>query len=416
MSGPSTDGGSRAITRLDRRHLLTGAGLAGVAAGLAGCTSSASPTFTPPPSTTPASPPHSATPSTTPPTPSKPAIDVAALRKKIASLIIVGFRGATAPSWVINSIRTQGLGGIILFDKDQLSGGRRNINSPSQVRALTAQLKAASPDKRLIISIDQEGGQVARLNPSNGFPATASEATIGAKNNTAATQAWAQQIVNELKSISANLNFAPVVDLNINPTNPAIGALGRSFSKSADVVVSCATEEIKVHRAAGIATVLKHFPGFGSATGNTDFGVVNVSKTWHRSELEPFQRLIQNGSAQIIMAAHLLNTQLDPSRPASLSHAVVTGLLRGQLGWKGPVVSDDMQAVAITSKYGRAEAATLAFEAGVDLLVFANQEQYDVNIVTETVNTLTALVTSGKVSEAQVDAAVARVDTIRPKA
>ncbi len=327
---------------------------------------------------------------------------------------MVGFRGATAPAWVLNAIRDQGLGGIILFDRDQLTGGRRNLNNPTQIKALTASLKSASPDKRLIISIDQEGGQVSRLNPSNGFPATASEASIGAKNNTAATRSWAEGIVRDLTSIGVTLNFAPVVDLNVNPTNPAIGALGRSFSKSADVVVACATEEIKVHRTAGIATVLKHFPGFGSASGNTDFGVVDVSKTWHASELVPFQTLIKTGMADCIMAAHLLNKQLDPSRPASLSHAVVTGLLRGKLGWQGAVVSDDMQAVAITSKYGRAAAATFAVEAGVDLLVFANQEMYDANIVTETINTITALVQAGHVSEAQIDASVARVDKIRP--
>jgi beta-N-acetylhexosaminidase len=396
--------------RLTRRHLLVAAA-AGTAA-LAGCSSSAA-TATPQ-VTTPPPPTPTAAPSTTTPSPTPSAIDLPALRRKIASLLIVGFRGATAPSWVLNAIKDQGLGGIILFDRDQLTGGKRNINNPDQVKALTKSLIAASPDKRLIISIDQEGGQIARLNPGNGFAATASQASIGAKNSTGTTHAWAQKIVGELTSIQANLNFAPVVDMNVNSSNPAIGALGRSFSKSADVVVSCASEEIKVHRSAGIVTVLKHFPGFGSATGNTDFGVVDVTKTWHSYELEPFQRLIDAGLADLVMAAHLLNRQLDPDRPASLSHAVVTGLLRGKLGYKGAVVSDDMQAVAISSKYGRAEATTLAFEAGVDLLVYANQESYDANIVTETVNTLTGLVQSGHISEASIDAAVARVDAIRP--
>jgi beta-N-acetylhexosaminidase len=396
--------------RLTRRHLFTAAA-AGTAA-LAGCSSSA--TAPPSATTTPPATTGATTAAAAPPSPTPSAIDLPALRRKIASLLIVGFRGATAPAWVITAIRDQGLGGIILFDRDLLTGGKRNINNPPQVKALTAALMAASPDKRLIISIDQEGGQIARLNPGNGFPATASQAEIGAKNSTATTHAWASQIVGELTSIRANLNFAPVVDMNINGSNPAIGALGRSFSKSADVVVSCASEEIKVHRAAGIVTVLKHFPGFGSATGNTDFGVVDVTKTWHAYEMEPFQRLIQAGLADLVMAAHLLNRQLDPTYPASLSHSVVTGLLRGKLGYKGAVVSDDMQAVAITSKYGRAEATTLAVEAGVDLLVYANQEQYDQNIVSETVDTVVGLVQSGHVSVAAIDAAVARVDAIRP--
>ena len=180
------------------------------------------------------------------------------------------------------------------------------------------------------------------------------------------------------------------------------------------MVVANATIEIAAHKAAGVRTVLKHFPGFGSATGNTDFGVVDVSKTWKPIELQPFQKLIAAGTAQCVLLAHLLNTQLDPKLPASLSHAVVTGLLRGKLGWKGPCVSDDMQAVAITSKYGRAEATTLALEAGLDLLVFANQETYNPKIVDQTIDTVVALVHAGHLTEADIDAKVARVNTLRP--
>ena len=392
--------------------LLTGIGSTAVAAGLAGCGSSAKPATTSSPTVQATSPRPGGSP--TPPASPSPAND-AALRRKIASLLVVGFRGVTVSShsWIVQAIAKQGLGGVILFDRDQITKGQRNISSPKQVTALIRTLRAASPG-RLIVSIDQEGGQVARLNPGDGFPATRSEASIGAANSPATTRAWAQGIVHSLTSIGVTLNFAPVVDLNVNPKNPAIGALGRSFSSNANVVVTNASEEIRVHRAAGVGTVLKHFPGFGSATGNTDFGVVDVSKTWHPAELVPFQRLISAGLADAVLVAHLLNRQLDPSRPASLSHAVVTGLLRDKLGFKGATVSDDMQAVAITSKYGRAEATTLAVQAGVDMLVYANQEVYDPKIVEETVDTIFGLVRAGKVTEAQIDQSVARVNTLRP--
>ena len=181
------------------------------------------------------------------------------------------------------------------------------------------------------------------------------------------------------------------------------------------MVVSNATTEIKVHRAGGIKTSIKHFPGFGSATGNTDFGVVDVSKSWRRSELEPFQRLIKTGMADSVLVAHLLNTQIDPSRPMSLSKKAITDLLRGQLGFKGPVVSDDMQATGITKKYGHDEALSLALQAGMDLLVYANQQQYDAGIVEKTLDAAVKLVKNGTLTEAQIDAAVARVDTLRPK-
>ena len=262
--------------------------------------------------------------------------------------------------------------------------------------------------------MDMEGGEIARLNPRDGFPTTRSEAAVGAANSPAGTRAWAEGMVGSLSSIGVNLNFAPVVDMNINPHNPAIGALDRSFSASSAVVVANATEEIAVHRAAGIRTTLKHFPGFGSATGNTDFGVVDVSKTWRPLEMQPYQKLLAAGMVDAILVAHLLNTQLDPKLPASLSPKVVNGLLRGQLGWKGPVVSDDMQAVAITSKYGRAEALAMALEAGVDLLIYANQQIYDTNVVDETLDTVVGLVKGGRLTETQIDQAVARVDKIRP--
>jgi beta-N-acetylhexosaminidase len=417
-------------TWLSRRTLVAGAGLAAVAGVAAGCGSSkpsptarlsgtgtgTGPTTSPAATGTPratATPTHTPTSGTS--TPTRSAAAEAALRRKIASLLIVGFRGTSAHAgdWIVRAIREQGLGGVILFDKDQLTKQRRNIISPTQVTSLIRTLKAASPG-RLIVSIDQEGGTIARLNPGDGFPATRSEAQIGATHSQTAVRAWAQGIATTLRSIGVNLNFAPVCDLDINPSNPAIGALGRSFSANPNVVAAYAAIEIQQHRAAGVKTSIKHFPGFGSATGNTDFGIVDVSRTWRRIEIVPFQQLIATHTADSVLVAHLLNRQLDPSRPASLSHAVVTGLLRGQLKWNGPVVSDDMQAVAITSKYGAAEAATMALTAGVDLLVYANQQVYDPGIVGKTVDAVMGLISSGKYTEAQLDQAVARVDSLRP--
>jgi beta-N-acetylhexosaminidase len=389
--------------RLTRRLLLAGLGSAAVA-GVSGC--GVSTTARPQAADAKASP--------TPRSTATPTLDEASLRRKIASLLVVGFRGEqlNTDDWVMKAVRN-GVGGVVLFDRE-LDGTRRNISSPGQVTALVTALRKASPG-RLIVSIDQEGGPTSRLNPEDGFPATKSEADIGAANSTATTRAWAQGMVHSLTSIGVNLNYAPVVDLNVNPDNPAIAKLGRSFSASPDVVVKNATEEIDVHRAGNVKTVLKHFPGLGSATANTDFDVVDVSDTWTSKELEPFQRLIANGHADCIMAAHLLNTHLDPNRPASLSPAVVTDLLRGRLGWKGPVVSDDMQAAAISRSYRPDEAVALALEAGVDLLVFANQQTYDTNIVDETLDTVVNLVRQGRLTQARINESVARVDTLRPK-
>lgn len=384
---------------LPRRLLLAGLGSAAVSA-VAGCQSRRATSATPRPSSS--------------PRPSGTAGGgTAALRRKIASLLVVGFRGTQAPNWIIKAVR-DGLGGVILFDQDLETRSVRNIQSPEQVTRLVETLKDASPG-RLIVSIDQEGGRTSRLNPSNGFPATKSEAEIGAENSTSATRDWARGLVAGLTRVGVNLNYAPVVDLNINPDSRAIGKLGRSFSADPNVVVRNATEEIQAHRVAGVKTCLKHFPGSGSAAGNTDFEVVDVSDTWQDRELEPFQRLIRAGLADSVMAAHVLNKQLDPAYPASLSAATVTGLLRGRLGWHGPVVSDDMQAVAITDRYGAGEAVALALQAGLDLLVFANQQVYHPRVVEETIDTIMNLIRSGRISEDRIDQSVVRVDSLRPK-
>jgi beta-N-acetylhexosaminidase len=335
------------------------------------------------------------------------------LAAKIAGLIVVGFRGSTLPEapWISAALREGGLGGVILFERDQLTGALRNIRSPQQVTTLVRDLRAAAGDRQIIISVDQEGGIVSRLSPAHGFPAVASEATIG-RGTVAAARKWGAGIAKTLDSVGINLNFAPVVDLDVNPRSPAIGALNRAFSANPDVVVEMATAEIDAHRAMSIRTTLKHFPGIGSSTTNTDFGVADVTKTWTRNELEPFRRLIAAGSADLVMAGHVVNGQLDAHHPASLSKAVVTDLLRGELGWDGIVVTDDLQAAAITRAFGRDEAILLALDAGNDLLLLANQQAYDPNVIGRVVDVVSRAVAAGRVPEARIDEARGRIQRL----
>jgi beta-N-acetylhexosaminidase len=402
---------------LSRRDLLRSAMLGGVAVFLAACGSSqspapssarratASPSPAPSPSTTP-SPPTSAAPTPT----LAPTVDLA---HKVAGLMVVGFRGSdlTDAPWVRAALADSGLGGVILFDRDQLTGGSRNVLSPAQVKRLTRSLRAAAPGRGIIVSVDQEGGVVTRLGPTHGFPAVASEATIG-RGSASGARTWADGIAATLAANGFDLNFAPVVDLDVNPASPAIGALDRSFSADPDVVVARATIEIDAHRAAGVRTTLKHFPGIGSSTTNTDFGVADVTKTWTRTELEPFRRLIAAGEVDLVMAGHVVNGQLDAAHPASLSKAVVTDLLRGELGWGGIVVTDDLQATAITKAFGRDEAVLLALEAGNDLLLFANQQLYDPKLVARVVRVVSAAVASGRIPETRIAEAYDRVQAL----
>ncbi|HEY8818233.1 MAG TPA: glycoside hydrolase family 3 N-terminal domain-containing protein [Candidatus Limnocylindrales bacterium] len=328
-------------------------------------------------------------------------------------MLMVGFRGLEiGPGDPIAVALAGGLGGVILFDRDQLTGGSRNIASPRQLAALIASLRAAATSP-LRIAIDQEGGKVSRLNPAKGFPATKTEAAIGATDDPAVARAAGLAMGKTMAAAGIDLDLAPVVDVNVNPNNPAIGALGRSFSADPSIVAAMAEAEIRGLHAAGVRATLKHFPGLGSAAANTDFAVVDVTKTWTEAELEPYATLIGLGLPDAIMSGNIVNRRLDPSGvPASLSKPIIEGVLRSRHGWTGAVVTDDLGAVAITSRYKRADAVARAIEAGNDLLVFANQASYVPDLAARLVDTIEGLVTSGRISEARIDTSIARLDRL----
>ena len=359
----------------------------------------------------PSTPPATATPVPATAAPSQTA-GALPLRQRIARLLIVGFRGLTldvAPT-IWRAIAEDGLGGVILFDRDQTTGGARNVKGPDQVRKLVADMRALARERPLIVAIDQEGGVVTRLSPKYGFPAVASEASIGAQDD-AALRSWAKGIAETLADAGINLNFAPVVDMNINPANPAIGALDRAFSSDARRVAHCAALEVTAHRNAGVRTALKHFPGLGSATTNTDFGVADVTDTWTVKELDPYRELLVARLVDSIMVGHVVNGQIDPNAPASLSKATVD-TLRIQLGFDGPIVTDDMGAAAITKAFGFADSIALALEAGNDLLLFANQQAYDADMHGKVIDVIEGLVDAGRVTEARIDRSIGRIEAL----
>lgn len=409
---------------LSRRRFVAGLA-AGLGAIVAACTSGAAsivptlrPGGTPAPATPTPAPTETASPTASPAPSGSP---VAVLRRKIGRMLVVGFRGTTltASDPFLAAISAGELGGVILFDRDGGTGKPpRNIAAPAQLAALTTTLRTAALHgpigAELLIAVDQEGGRVARLNPGNGFPATQSAADLGAKNDIGHTSDAATLTAITLAGAGINVNLAPVVDLNLNPTNPAIGALGRSYSADPAVVVANATAVIQAEQGAGILMAIKHFPGEGSATGNTDKGVVDVTATWTDVELDPFRELIAAGVPDAVMVGHIVNDQLDPGQPASLSRPTVTDLLRGQLGWEGVVISDDLQAAAITLAYGEAEAVALSIEAGTDLLLFANQAGYDGAIVEHVIGHVLGFIAEGRISEARLDESIARIKRLFP--
>jgi beta-N-acetylhexosaminidase len=343
-----------------------------------------------------------------------PSTSDAELRARIAQMLLVGFRGLTVDEAgpTVRDIADRGLGGVLLFSVDQLTGADRNVRSPDQLRDLVAGLHAAARRVPLIVAIDQEGGQVARLGPRNGFPATPSAAAMG-RGDPADTRSVAGAMAATLAEMGVTLNLAPVLDLAINPTNPVIAAVERSFSADPAVVTAHATAFIEGHHEHSVRCSVKHFPGQGSATSDTHLGVVDVTDVWTDRELEPFAALVGAGAADAVLTAHIFNAALDPDHPATLSRATVTGILRDQLRFDGPVISDDLQMGAIRDAYGYPEAVALAIEAGVDLLLIANQLVYEPDLVADTIAIVERLVRDGRISHARIQEAVDRISRLR---
>ncbi len=329
---------------------------------------------------------------------------------KIGQMLLLGFRGfeLTADNPIFTDIRERHIGGVVLFQYDsELKSWERNIQSPDQLRALNQSLQALAATP-LLISIDQEGGIISRLNPSNGFPATESQKYYGDKNDPALTRAAAESEGKVLRDLGINLNLAPVVDLALNPDNPIIAKYERSFSADPDIVTAQAAE-IEGYHAQNILTTLKHFPGHGSSTADSHQGFVDVTTTWQASELEPYRNLIRAGLADSVMTAHIFNSNLDPKYPATLSKNIITGILRDQLGYDGVVISDDMQMGAIRNDYGYEQAVELAINAGVDILAIANNLVYDPEIGARTVALIKQMVADGRVSPERIEQSYQRI-------
>jgi beta-N-acetylhexosaminidase len=277
-------------------------------------------------------------------------------RQHILGTLLPGFVGTTLPDWVERMLR-EGLGGVCLFGE--------NIVSLEQLRALTDAIRAANPDA--LIAIDEEGGDVTRLYYDRGAPFPGN-AVLGRIDDLAATRAVASAVGAELRAVGVDLDFAPDVDINSNPRNPVIGV--RSFGADAALVARHGAAWVEGLQAQGVAASIKHFPGHGDTAQDSHLALptVDVSlETLRDRELLPFAAAVEAG-AFTVMTSHIMLPQLDPSLPATFSSAVLEGVLRGELGFDGVIVSDALDMVGASGEIGIPAAAVRALRAGCDLL------------------------------------------------
>jgi beta-N-acetylhexosaminidase len=318
-----------------------------------------------------------------------------ALRRQIGQLLIAGFDGEQIPTELKSIAREFGLGGVILF--------ARNISDPEQVAELAYEASRLVADVPVWVSVDQEGGRVARLKaPFTEWPAMA---TLGRSGDAALAARFARALAAELKAVGITLDYAPVLDIYTNPRNTVIG--DRALAEKADEVARLGSVIARTLQAEGIAACGKHFPGHGDTVADSHHELPLVEHPPDRLraiEFTPFKAAIAADVASI-MTAHVFVPSLDEQRPSTLSKRIVTDILRRELGFRGVILSDDLEMKAIASKYAVPSAAVMAVEAGCDGVLICTGDH---DAQAASLEALVHAVEDGTLSGAAVEESLAR--------
>jgi beta-N-acetylhexosaminidase len=278
------------------------------------------------------------------------------LRREIGQLLIGSLPGTTITQEMQSLAREFQLGGVTLF--------KRNIEAPEQVAELSNDLQGLSSELPLWVAVDQEGGRVARLRaPFTEWPPMA---TLGRAGDGTLAHRFASALAAELTAVGITLDYAPVLDIHTNPKNPIIG--DRALAEDAETVAKLGARIIRGLQENGVAACGKHFPGHGDTSVDSHLALPLVEHPpdrIRRVECVPFREAIRNDVA-FIMTAHILVPALDEQKPATLSPAIVRGMLREELGFNGVILSDDLEMKAIADTYTVPDAAVQAIAAGCD--------------------------------------------------
>ncbi|MGE0865262.1 MAG: beta-N-acetylhexosaminidase [Vicinamibacterales bacterium] len=321
-----------------------------------------------------------------------------ATRRDIGQFLIGSIPGRTLPVEMRSLAREFDLGGVILFS--------RNIEAPEQVAELAAEAESLGRTSPAWVSVDQEGGRVARLTePFTKWPPMATLGRAGSEGEALAAR-FATALAGELRAVGITLDYAPVLDIHTNPKNPVIG--DRALAEKAEDVARLGRVIITALQEAGVAACGKHFPGHGDTSTDSHVELPLVEHPPDRLraiEFEPFRAAV---AAQVafIMTAHVLVPSLDDQRPATLSPRIVQALLRDELGYEGVILSDDLEMKAVSARYPVPESAVEAIRAGCDGILICSG---DVDLQARTLEALVRAVEAGTITAARSDDAFARL-------
>ncbi len=333
------------------------------------------------------------------------------MEEKVGQLFVVYFAEPYFSPALEEMITQYNVGGIIIFD--------RNVTSLSDLAQLVNDAQEAAvgnePGIPLFVATDQEGWPVLRLR--DGGTAFPSNMALGATRSATDAELMASTMAQEMRAVGINMNLAPVMDVNSNPSNPIIGI--RSFGSSPELVSHLGTAMIETYQAQDIIATAKHFPGHGDTSQDSHLSLPTVRHDLDRLEaveLAPFRAAISAG-VDCIMTAHISLPAVDPTpdRAATLSPPVLQELLREQMGFEGLIATDSLGMRGITDQYDVATAAALAFQAGADLLMFGDDPGHDPSEQRPAYESVLRLVQDGSVPMSKLDDAVRRILFVKAK-
>lgn len=324
------------------------------------------------------------------------------LKSLVGQLFVVGFDGYSVTPEFKKAVQELNLGGTIYF--------KRNVQSPAQLAELSNELQFSARGKDtppLFIAIDHEGGKVNRLvKPFTKFPGND---ILGELGSPKVAFQFGLVIAKELKAVGININFAPVVDVETNPNNPVMK--NRMFSSDPEVCSRMGSAVCRGIQKMQVIAVAKHFPGHGDTNVDSHLALPKVEKTFEeldKCELIPFKRIARS-RVEGIMTAHILNPNLDPDYPATLSVKTVEEILRKQIRFQKLIFTDDMEMKAIMDNYGAEEAAVLAVQAGCDVLVYRG----DTGTPEKQIEAIVKAVESNRIPLSRIEASIQRIQAAK---
>lgn len=317
--------------------------------------------------------------------------------EKLGQMMMIGIQGTKVDDDSLYMLNQYHMGGVILFD--------RNMDSPEQVKQLTSDLQAQSNEKvPLFIGIDEEGGDVVRMAEKLTPPPSQKE--IGATGDIEQAKTWAIKTAKSLKEMGINVNFAPVADVGSNDK--------RSYSTDANTVIDFVRAATKGYQQENIIYSLKHFPGIGKGKvdSHVDSSNIDASKdTLMAEDILPFKTIIDKNQPNdyFILVSHLKYPALDEEYPASLSSKIMTDLLRNELGYKGIIITDDMEMGAVANHNDFRSIGVNAVKAGADIVLVCHEYQHQQEVYLG----LLDAVNSGEISQERIDESVKRIIKVK---